>query len=326
MTTTSQRLAEEARQSVETQAAATPLPTYVAEFRSVFAKEDFDILLEHCKWDHAIELIPGVEPKSSKVYPLSPLEQAKLDAFLEENLRTGRIRPSKSSIAAPVFFIKKKDGSLCLVQDYRTLNAITVKNRYLLPLISELVSQLRRARYFTKLDVRWGFNNVRIKPRDEWKAAFCTNCGLFELLIMFFGMTNSPATFQTMMNDVFRTVIAEGIVVVYLDDILIFTKMEEEHERVVQRVLEILTEHKLFLCPEKCEFHRKQIEYLELVISENKVAMDPVKIAGVHEWSVPENRTDVQAFIGFANFYRRFIQDFSTIARPFFDLTRSDQA
>jgi len=326
MTTTSQRLAEEARQSVETQAAATPLPTYVTEFRSVFAKEDFDILLEHCKWDHAIELIPGVEPKSSKVYPLSPLEQAKLDAFLEENLRTGRIRPSKSSIAAPVFFIKKKDGSLCLVQDYRTLNAITVKNRYLLPLISELVSQLRRARYFTKLDVRWGFNNVRIKPGDEWKAAFCTNCGLFELLIMFFGMTNSPATFQTMMNDVFRTVIAEGIVVVYLDDILIFTKMEEEHERAVQRVLEILTEHKLFLCPEKCEFHRKQIEYLGLVISENKVAMDPVKIAGVREWSVPENRTDVQAFIGFANFYRRFIQDFSTIARPFFDLTRSDQA
>jgi len=143
---------------------------------------------------------------------------------------------------------------------------------------------------------------------------------------MFFGMTNSPATFQTMMNDVFRTVIAEGIVVVYLDDILIFTKTEEEHERAVRRVLEILTEHKLFLRPEKCEFHWKQIEYLGLVISENKVAMDSVKVAGVHEWPVPENRTDVQAFIGFVNFYYRFIQDFSTIARPLFDLTCSDQA
>jgi len=110
-----------------------------------------------------------------------------------------------------------------------------------------------------------------------------------------------------MMNDVFRTVIAEGIVVVYLDDILIFTKTKEEHERAVQRVLEILTEHKLFLCPEKCEFHRKQIEYLGLVISENKVAMDPVKVAGVHEWPISENQTDVQAFIGFVNFYRRFI-------------------
>jgi len=123
----------------------------------VFAKEDFDILPEYCKWDHAIELIPGAKPKSSKVYPLSPLEQVELDAFLEENLHTGRIQPLKSSIAAPVFFIKKKDSSLRLVQDYRALNTVTVKNRYPLPLISELVSQLRGARYFTKLDVRWGF-------------------------------------------------------------------------------------------------------------------------------------------------------------------------
>jgi len=213
-----------------------------------------------------------------------------------------------------MFFIKKKDGLLHLVQDCCALNAITVKNRYPLPLISELVSQLCGARYFTKLDICWGFNNVRIKPGDEWKAAFCTNRGLFEPLVMFFGMTNSPATFQTMMNNVFRTVIAEGIVIVYLDDILIFTKTEEEYERAVQRVLEILTEHKLFLHPEKCEFHQKQIEYLGLVISENKVAMDPVKVAGVHEWPVPENWTDVQAFIDFVNFYCRFIQDFSTIA------------
>jgi len=129
-----------------------------------------------------------------------------------------------------------------------------------------------------------------------------------------------------MMNNVFRTIIVEGIVVVYLDDILIFTKTEEEHERAVQRVLEILVEHKLFLCLEKCEFHRKQIEYLGLVILENKVVINPVKVARVREWPVPENQTDIQAFIGFVNFYRRFIQDFSTIARPLFDLTRSDQA
>jgi len=143
---------------------------------------------------------------------------------------------------------------------------------------------------------------------------------------MFFGMTNSPATFQTMMNDIFRTLIAEGIVVVYLDDILIFTETEEEHEQAVQRVLEVLAEYKLFLRPEKCEFHRKRIEYLRLVISENKVEMDSIKVAGVCDWPTPENRTDVQAFIGFVNFYRRFIRDFSTIARPLFDLTRSDKA
>jgi len=176
---------------------------------------------------------------------------------------------------------------------HHALNAVTVKNNYPLPLISELVSQLHRARYFTKLDVHWGFNNVRIKPGDKWKAVFCTNQGLFEPLVMFFGMTNSSATFQTMMNDVFRTVIAEGIVVVYLDDILIFTKTEEEHEQAVWRVLEILVEHKLFLRPEKYKFHQKQIEYLGLVILENKVAMDPVKVAGVHKWPILENRTDV---------------------------------
>ena len=184
---------------------------------------------------------------------------------------------------------------------------MTVKNRYPLPLISELVSQLCGAKYFTKLDVQWEFNNVCIKPGDKWKAAFRTNRGLFEPLVIFFGMTNSPATFQTIMNDIFRTLIAEGIVVVYLDDILIFTRTEEEHERAVQRVLEVLAEHKLFLHPEKCEFHWKEIEYLGLVISENKVAMDPVKVAGVCDWSTPENQTDVQAFIGFVNFYRRFI-------------------
>jgi len=301
------------------------LPDCVKGFESVFAKEDFDILPEHRQWDHAIELIPGSEPKSSKVYPLSPVEQKKLNSFLEENLHTGRIRPSKSPMAAPVFFIKKKDSSLRLVQDYRALNSMTVKNKYPFPLISELVSQLCRARYFTKLDVRWGFNNVRIKPGNEWKAAFQTNQGLFEPLVMFFGMTNSPATFQTMMNDIFWDLIAEGIMVVYLDDILIITRMEEEHAKAIRQVLQVLQEHKLFLCLEKCEFCKEQIKYLGLVISENEVSMDLVKVAGVREWPTLENKMDVQAFLGFVNFYCRFIRDFSTKARPLFDLTCSEQ-
>jgi len=164
---TSQKLAEGARQSVEAQKEPFILPDCVRGFESVFAKEDFDVLPEHRQWDHAIELIPGSEPKLSKVYSLSPVEQKELDSFLEENLCTRRIRPSKSPMAAPVFFIKKKDGLLQLVQDYQALNSMTVKNKYSLLLISKLVSQLCRARYFTKLDVHWGFNNVRIKPRDE---------------------------------------------------------------------------------------------------------------------------------------------------------------
>jgi len=230
---TSQKLAKGAHQSVEAWREPFIPSNCVRGFESMFAKEDFNILPEHRQWDHAIELIPGSEPKLSKVYPLSPVEQKELDAFLEENLCTGQICPSKSPMAAPVFFIKKKDGSLQLVQDYQALNSITVKNKYPLPLISELVSQLCRARYFTKLDVRWGFNNVCIKPGDKWKVAFQTNRGLFEPLVMFFGMTNSPATFQTMMNDIFWNLIAEDIVVVYLDNILIFTKMEEEHTQAV---------------------------------------------------------------------------------------------
>jgi len=257
------------------------LPDCIRGFESVFAKEDFNVLPEHRQWDHAIELILGSEPKSSKVYPLSPVEQKELDSFLEENLRTGQIRPSKSPMAAPVFFIKKKDGSLQLVQDYRALNFMMVKNKYPLPLISELVSQLCGARYFTKLDVCWGFNNIHIKPRDKWKVAFRTNRGLFEPLVMFFGMTNSLAIFQTMMNNIFWNLIAEGIVVVYLDDILIFTKTEEEHAQVVRWVLQVLKENKLFLRPEKYKFYKQQIEYLGLVISENKVSMDLVKVAGV---------------------------------------------
>jgi len=172
-------------------------------------------------------------------------------------------------MASPVFFIKKKDSSLRLVQDYRMLNDMTVKNKYPLPLISELVNQLRGARYFTKLDIRWGFNNVRIKEGDEWKAAFRTNRGLFEPLVMFFGLTNSPATFQTMMNEIFADMISEGVVVVYLDDILIFTRDLDEHRRITQRVLGRLAEHELYLRPEKCEFEKTWIEYLGLVISEN---------------------------------------------------------
>ena len=233
--------------------------------------------------------------------------------ILKENLDSGRIRPSKSLMAAPVFFVKKKDRGLRLVQDYRALNAMTVKNKYPLPLIPELIAKLRGAKYFTRLDVRWGFNNIWIKEGNEWKAAFRTNRGLFEPLVMFFGLTNSPATFQTMMDNIFEDLISEGIVVVYLDDILIFT----------ETLKELLEKHKLYLRPDKCEFEKTTVEYLGVIISHNSVSMDPVKIAGVTEWPAPTNKKEAQSFLGFTNFYRRFIKDFSEHARPLFDLTRN---
>ena len=217
--TVSQRLAEAFARNHAPQEAS--LPDWMREFEDVFNKDSFDTLPERRTWDHAIELAPDSKPANCKVYPISPLEQKELDAFIEEGLATGRIRPSKSPMASPVFFVKKKDGGLRFVQDYRALNAMTVKNRYPLPLINDLINRLKGARYFTKLDVRWGFNNVRIREGDEWKAAFRTNRGLFEPLVMYFGLTNSPATFQTMMNDIFQDLILSGDVMVYLDDILI---------------------------------------------------------------------------------------------------------
>ena len=299
------------------------IPQYLQDFEDVFAKSSFDSLPEHSRWDHGIELIPGAEPSSCKIYPLSPKEQEELDKFLEEHLASGRIRPSKSPMASPFFFVKKKDGELRPVQDYRKLNKITIKNAYPLPLISDLLNQLRGARYFTKLDVRWGYNNVRIKKGDEWKAAFRTNRGLFEPLVMFFGLMNSPSTFQTMMNEIFQDLISEGVVCIYLDDILIFSKTLEEHHRITRLVLERLRQHHLYLKLEKCEFEKTRIEYLGLIISKGKAEMDPIKVEAVSGWPTPTNKKEVQSFLGFTNFYRCFIRDFSHHGWPLFDLTGS---
>src|SRR6266436_6554581 len=229
-------------------------------------------------------------------------------------------------MGAPVFFIKKKDGSLRLVQDYRKLNEIMVKNSYPLPFISDILACLRNAKYFSVLDLHWGFNNICIKDGDEWKVAFSTNRGLFEPTVMFFGLCNSPATFQTMMNDILRDFIDREVVICYMDDILIFTTTLEEHRKVVREVLEMLWKRRLFLKPEKCKFERRRIEYLGLIISEGSVAMDPVKIQGVLDWPVPTKVKEVQSFLGFVNFYHRFNKDFSEKACPLHALTRKAKA
>ena len=301
------------------------VPKQYHDFRDVFAKESFDRLPPRRPWDHAIELKENVEPPGVKLYPLSLNEQKEMDAFLTEHLESGRIRPSKSPIAAPVFFVKKKDGGLRFVQDYRKLNAATVKNVYPLPLVTDILNRVAQAKFFTKLDVRWGYNNIRMREGDEWKAAFRTNRGLFEPLVMFFGLTNSPATFQTMMNHLFKDLVAEGVVAVYMDDILVFTETLEQHYNVVRRVLQILRENNLFLKAEKCTFGVATVEYLGLILSPGQVAMDPVKVAGVRDWPSPKTVKEVQSFLGFVNFYRRFIENFSHIAHPLHHLTRKDE-
>jgi hypothetical protein len=195
LSTVSGRLVEAFAKNSKPKGFEDTMPTSLHTYADVFSKTAFDSLPERRKWDHAIELEREPSPRFCKVYLMTLAEQTEMDAFLEGALATGRIRQSKSPLGAPVFFIKKKDGKLCFIQDYRALNAITRKNWYPLPLIDDLIHRLKDARYFTKLDVCWGYNNVHIHKGDEWKAAFRTNRGLFEPLVMYFGPTNSPATF-----------------------------------------------------------------------------------------------------------------------------------
>ena len=179
-------------------------------------------------WDHAIDLKDTFKPKKGRIIPLLPQEQEEVTVFLDDQLKKGYIRPSKSPQTSPVFFVPKKDGKKRMVQDYQYLNEFTVKNNYPLPLIRQLVDKLQGSKLFTKMDLRWGYNNVWIKEGDEWKATFVCFHGAFKPLVMYFGLCNSPATFQAMMNEIFADM--DDVVVVYIDDLMIFTKTDNQAE------------------------------------------------------------------------------------------------
>ena len=212
------------------------------------------------------------------------------------------IRISKSPYAANFFFVKKKDGKLHPVQDYRPLNKWTKKNKNISPLITQIIDRLSGCTKFTMLDIQWGYNNIRIKEGDEWKGAFLTPEGLFEPTVMFFGLTNSPATFQTMMNAIFCQEVGEGWLSVYMDDMAIHTarlphETEEQHVQrhhtYVYRVLTKLEENDLYLKPEKCEFEKEEIEYLGVIVGRNHLKMSPKKLQGIADWPVPRTPTDI---------------------------------
>jgi len=230
---------------------------------------------------------------------------------MDDQLRKRYIRPSKSPQISPVFFVGKKDRKKRMVMDYCSLNKQTIKNNYPLPLITDLINNMGSKKVFTKMDLQWGFNNVRIKEGDEWKGAFTTHIGSFEPTVMFFGMTNSPAIFQAMMNKILRDMINEGKVAAFVDNVLVGTETEERHNEIVEEVLRRLEENDLYVKPEKYVWKVKKNGFLGVVIGPSGIEIEKEKVDGVLSWPEPRNMKDVRKFLGLANYYRRFIKDFA---------------
>jgi len=261
-----------------------PPPVY-GKYGTLFSEPTGDIDLQpHQPWDHEIKLKEGTEPTSGPIYPMSANELQKVKDYIDDNLRKGHIRASTSPAGYPILFVKKKDGTLRLCVDYRKLNAITVKNRYTLPLISELQDRFQGAKWFTKLDVKDAYTFVRIKEGDEWKTAFKTRYGLYEYLVMPYGLTNAPATFQALINDTLREYL-DDFVVAYMDDILIYSKGTlDEHIQHVKKVMEKLQKKDMWLKLAKSDFHKQEVEFLGFIVSTEGVRMDPKKVEAVLGW------------------------------------------
>ncbi|QRW17263.1 Retrotransposable element Tf2 protein [Rhizoctonia solani] len=299
------------------------LPPQYHEFAKVFGKEEFKVLPPHREYDISIDLVPDAKLSPGPIYGMTDAESKALKQHIDKELATGKIRPSTSSAGAPVMFVKKADGSLQLVVDYRKLNDATRKNVYPLPRQDDLMAKLRHAKIFTKLDLRWGYNNVRVKDGNEWKTAFRTKYGLFKYLVMPFGLTNAPAAFQHFMNNLFRDLI-DVTVVIYLDNILIFSEDPKDHPAHVREVLSWLMKNQLFCKLSKCHFHVTTVDYLGIVITPTGFSMDQKKIEVVTSWPQPKTVKQVQAFLGFVNYLRRFIPNFSSVARPLHNLTKKE--
>ncbi|GBG65822.1 hypothetical protein CBR_g53793 [Chara braunii] len=263
---------------------------------------------------HRIEIEPGSRTPKGAVYRMSPKEVEELCRQLDELLEKGWIRPSSSSFGAPVLFVPK-EGELRMCIDYRGLNAITIKNVEPLPRIGDLLDRVQGCRYFSKIDLRSGYHHIEVHPDDQYKTAFRTRYGHYEFIVMPFGLTNAPATFQRCMNDLF-TPWLDRFVVVYLDDILVFSKTLEEHEGHQQQILSKLRESHFKINPKKCEWAKTQVLYLGHVLDGDGIPPEDSKIASIRDWPTPKTLTELRSFLGLANYYRKFVRNFSTIAAP----------
>ncbi|GAU43989.1 hypothetical protein TSUD_91680 [Trifolium subterraneum] len=296
----------------------------VREYLDVFP-EEINSLPPEREIEFSIDLVPGSQPISVAPYRMSPLELRELKSQLEKLLQKHFIRPSVSPWGAPVLLVKKKDGTMRLCIDYRQLNKVTIKNKYPLPRIDDLLDQLRGATIFSKIDLRSGYHQIRIRTSDVSKTAFRTRYGHYEFLVMPFGLTNAPAVFMDYMNRIFQPYL-DKFVVIFIDDILIYSKDPQEHAEHLRIVLNILREKQLYAKFSKCEFWLSEVKFLGHVISQGGVSVDPSKVEAVLNWERPRTVSEVRSFLGLAGYYRRFILGFSEIALPLTRLTRKGAA
>ena len=299
------------------------LPEEFWDLLDHFLPKNADELPPHRPWDHKIELVPGNQPPYARNRPLSPAELQCVKKWIDEMLDKGFIRESSSPAAAPLLLAAKPGGGVRICHDYRGLNAVTVKNRYPLPLIRETPDALCNAKFYTKLDVIAAFNRIRVAEGHEWLTAFITRFGLFEMLVTPFGLCNAPATFQNYINHVLHDAL-DDYCTAYLDDVLVFSRTREEHAKHVREVITRLGNAGLQIDINKSEFYTKKTKYLGLIISTDGMSMDPEKVQVIQAWKDPTSVKELQQFLGFANFYRRFIQGYSAVVSPMTQLLRKE--
>lgn len=298
------------------------LATLEAEFSMVFQDELPDGLPPRREVDHKIEILPYSKPPHRGIFQLSSAELLATKDYVTKLLKKGKIRPSKSPYGAPLFFVKQKD-QLRGVVDYRALNRITKHNNAPIPRTDEMFDRLGQARYYSKLDLKTGFHQIRVSPADVEKTAFKTKYGHFEFLVMPMGLRNSPATFQALMNSIFGDCI-DDFIVIYLDDILIFSDTREDHLKHLRIVLTRLKEHQLYVGKNKYEMMKTETEFLGLIVGRDGVKIGDDRKRVVKEWPVPKNITELRSFLGLVQFFRRFIRHFSEVAAPLKNLTRKN--
>jgi len=299
------------------------VPPEYHDFLDVFSKKSAETLPPHRPYDITIDLQPGAKLPVGPVYPMSAPKLQELKKQIDDLLRKGFIRPSNSPTSSPVLFVTKKDRTLRLCVDYKKLNSVTIKNKYPLPSIPTLLDNLQAATLYSKIDLRAAYNLVRVAEGHEYKTAFRCQFGQFEYLVMPFGLTNAPSVFQHFMNDVLHDLLDKGVNV-YLDDIIIYSSDMPSHQHLVRQVLSRLRAHQLYAKAEKCLFHQTSIEFLGFVVSHSQISMDPAKVSSILDWPTPTTVKELQRFLGFANFYRKFISDYSAIVLPLTNLTRKN--